>query len=87
LISGLRIAGDAQPISALGETEVSGLVLNPNQNQLSIDFVGLGFGAGEALKYQYKLVGPTRSGAYQPINAPSTMPAFHPAGIASWCER
>jgi len=57
LISGLRIAGDAQPISALGETEVSGLVLNPNQNQLSIDFVGLGFGAGEALKYQYKLVG------------------------------
>lgn len=57
LISGLRIAGNAQAISALGETEMSGLVLNPNQNQLSIDFVGLGFGAGEALKYQYKLVG------------------------------
>jgi signal transduction histidine kinase len=57
LISGLRIAGNALAISALGETEVSGLVLNPPQNQLSIDFVGLGFGAGEALKYQYKLVG------------------------------
>lgn len=57
LISGLRIAGDAQAISALGETEMSRLVLNPSQNQLSIDFVGLGFGAGEALKYQYKLVG------------------------------
>jgi ligand-binding sensor domain-containing protein/two-component sensor histidine kinase len=57
LISGLRIAGDVQAISALGETEMSGLVLNPAQNQLSIDFVGLGFGAGEALKYQYKLVG------------------------------
>jgi len=57
LISGLRIAGDSQPISALGETEVSGLVLNPTQNQLSIDFVGLGFAAGEGLKYQYKLVG------------------------------
>jgi len=56
-ISGLRIAGNSQPISALGETELSGLVLNPNQNQLSIDFVGLGFAAGEALKYQYKLVG------------------------------
>jgi ligand-binding sensor domain-containing protein len=50
LISGLRIAGDVQAISALGETEVSGLVLNPTQNQLSIDFVALGFGAGEALK-------------------------------------
>jgi ligand-binding sensor domain-containing protein/two-component sensor histidine kinase len=57
LISGLRIAGNSQPISALGESEVSGLVLNPTQNQLSIDFVGLGFAAGEALKYQYKLVG------------------------------
>ncbi len=57
LISGLRIAGNSQPISALGETEVSGLVLNPTQNQLSIDFVGLGFAAGGGLKYQYKLVG------------------------------
>ena len=54
LISGLRIAGDVQAISALGETEVSGLVLNPTQNQLSIDFVGLGFAAGEALRYQYR---------------------------------
>ena len=57
LISGLRIAGNQQPISALGETEVSGLVLNPTQNQVSIDFVGLGFAAGEGLKYQYKLAG------------------------------
>jgi signal transduction histidine kinase len=57
LISGLRIAGDARAISALGETEVSGLVLNPTQNQLSIDFVGLAFAAGEALRYQYKLSG------------------------------
>lgn len=57
LISGLRIAGDVRAISALGETDVSGLVLNPNQNQLSIDFVGLGFAAGEALRYQYKLTG------------------------------
>jgi ligand-binding sensor domain-containing protein/two-component sensor histidine kinase len=57
LISGLRIAGDVQAISALGETEVSGLVLNSTQNQLSIDFVGLGFAAGEALRYQYRLTG------------------------------
>jgi len=54
LISGLRIAGDVQPISAMGETEVLGLVLNPTQNQLSIDFVGLGFAAGESLRYQYR---------------------------------
>ena len=55
LISGLRIAGNSYAISALGETEVSGLTLNPTQNQLSIDFVGLGFAAGEALRYQYRL--------------------------------
>jgi ligand-binding sensor domain-containing protein/two-component sensor histidine kinase len=54
LISGLRIAGDVQAISALGESEVSGLILNSTQNQLSIDFVGLGFAAGEALRYQYR---------------------------------
>ncbi|MEP6568350.1 MAG: two-component regulator propeller domain-containing protein [Acidobacteriota bacterium] len=59
LISGLRIAGNVQSISALGETEISGLALNPTQNQLSIDFVGLGFAAGGVLKYQYKLVGAT----------------------------
>ena len=57
LISGLRIAGDARAISALGETEVPELVLNPTQNQLSIDFVGLGFAAGEALRYRYRLAG------------------------------
>lgn len=57
LISGLRIAGASFAISALGETEVSGPTLNPTQNQLSIDFVGLGFAAGEALRYQYRLAG------------------------------
>src|SRR6266851_2703195 len=57
LISGLRIAGNAQAISALGETELSGLTLNATQNQMSIDFVGLGFAAGEALRYQYRLAG------------------------------
>lgn len=57
LISGLRIAGDSQPVSALGAAEVSGLVLSPTQNQVSIDFVGLGFAAGQGLRYQYRLIG------------------------------
>jgi hypothetical protein len=77
MISGLRIAGDSQPISALGETEVSGLVLNPNQNQLSIDFVGLGFAAGEGLKYQYKLVG-----ANEEWSAPSDQRTINYAGLS-----
>jgi ligand-binding sensor domain-containing protein len=55
LISGLRIAGVAQPVSQVGETEVGRLSLAPGQNQLNIDFVGLGFEPGEVLRYQYKL--------------------------------
>jgi ligand-binding sensor domain-containing protein/two-component sensor histidine kinase len=57
LISGLRIAGEAYSLSQLGETELPRLDLGPNQNQLNIDFVGLDFGPGEVLRYQYKLEG------------------------------
>ena len=56
-ITGLRIAGDAQPISALGETELAPVELAAARNQLQIDFVALGFGPGEGLRYQYKLDG------------------------------
>ncbi len=57
LITGLRIAGDPHPISALGETEVAAIELGANKNQLQIDFVALGFSPGEGLLYQYKLEG------------------------------
>ena len=57
LISGLRIAGVTQPVSQLGETEAPALLLGPSQNQLSIEFLGLSFGPGEALRYQYRLEG------------------------------
>lgn len=57
VINELRAAGEAYPISALGETAVSGLVLEPHQNQLRIGFLGLSFGTGETLRYQYKLEG------------------------------
>lgn len=60
LISGLRIAGVTYPISELGQIEVPQLELGSAQNQINIDFVGLGFGLGEALKYQYKLEGADR---------------------------
>ena len=76
LISGLRIAGDSYAISALGETEVSGLVLNPTQNQLSIDFVGLGFAAGETLHYQYRL-----SGTNEDWSAPTDQRTINYAGL------
>jgi ligand-binding sensor domain-containing protein/two-component sensor histidine kinase len=57
LISGLRIAGEQRGVSELGETRVAGLTLEANQNQVQIDFLGLGFASGETLRYQYKLDG------------------------------
>ena len=57
LVSGLQIQGVRQPLSELGETEVSGLRLAPGRNQVRVEFVGLGFASGETLRYQSKLEG------------------------------
>jgi signal transduction histidine kinase/sugar lactone lactonase YvrE len=57
LVSGLQIQGVRQPLSELGETDVSGLTLAPGRNQVQIEFVGLGFASGETLRYQSKLEG------------------------------
>jgi hypothetical protein len=57
LIGGLRVRGVPQPVSELGETEISELELGPNENQIQIDFFGLDFWMGEALRYQFKLEG------------------------------
>ncbi len=54
LITGLRVAGVAQKISFLGETEVPRLDLNSSQKQISVDFIGLGATLGEKLRYEYR---------------------------------
>ena len=60
-ISRLRIAGKDHPLAPLGETEISGLELEPDEKQLEIDFYGLNLASGEALRYQYTLDGKTWS--------------------------
>ncbi|HEV8482182.1 MAG TPA: two-component regulator propeller domain-containing protein, partial [Blastocatellia bacterium] len=55
LIDGLKIGSDSQRLSALGETEIPMLELAPDRNQIQIEFVGLSFGSGETLRYEYKL--------------------------------
>jgi ligand-binding sensor domain-containing protein len=57
LITELRIAGETQPISALGAVEIAPVELGAGRNQLQIGFVALGFSPGEGLRYQYKLEG------------------------------
>lgn len=66
LISGLRIAGAPYPISELGATEIAGPELSASRNQIQIDFLALSLGAGETLRYQYKL-----EGANQDWSAPA----------------
>ena len=57
LINRLFIDGVQRPISELGEPELSGFVLEPNQNQIRIDFLSIDFSTGGALTYQYMLEG------------------------------
>jgi PAS domain S-box-containing protein len=57
LLSGLRISSVPYHLSELGVQEISSPDLNPDQNQLQIDFLSLNFISGEILRYQYKLEG------------------------------
>jgi signal transduction histidine kinase len=57
LIRRLRIAGLSHPVSELGESAVSGLRLEAHQNSVQIDYVGLSWNPGEALRYQYRMEG------------------------------
>lgn len=56
-ITSIRIHGSDRRISELGESKISGLVLQPSENQVQIEFASLNFAAGDVIKYQYKLEG------------------------------
>jgi ligand-binding sensor domain-containing protein/signal transduction histidine kinase len=56
-ITGLRVRGAPRPISALGESDLRGIELAPDQNQVELEFVSLRFSTGETLRYQYRLEG------------------------------
>ncbi len=55
-IGSVRVNGEtARKLSELGETKVENLDFASDQRQVQIDFLALGFGTGETLRYQYKL--------------------------------
>src|SRR5262249_33591048 len=60
LISGLRIAGVAQPISELGASSISWPALGAGDNQVQIDFLGISLAPGASLRYRYRLEGADR---------------------------
>jgi signal transduction histidine kinase len=55
LITGLRVNGDPQSVSMLGERSVPTLALSSDQRQITVDFIGVGANLGEKLKYEYRL--------------------------------
>jgi signal transduction histidine kinase len=57
LITGLRVGGESQRVSVLGESAISALEFNSDQKQVSIDFLGLGASLGEKLTYEYRFGG------------------------------
>jgi signal transduction histidine kinase/ligand-binding sensor domain-containing protein len=56
-IAALRIRGVTEPLSPLGESSAIIRTLQPHENQLQIDYFGLGAATGEPLRYQYRLEG------------------------------
>ncbi|MFN2392863.1 MAG: two-component regulator propeller domain-containing protein [Pyrinomonadaceae bacterium] len=54
LITGLRVNGQPQPVSILGEREISALDFDSSQRQISVEFLGLGATLGEQLRYEYR---------------------------------
>jgi two-component sensor histidine kinase len=57
LISGIRVAGEPQQMSALGQPDLTYFELPWNRNSLEIDFTAPGFGPGDGLRYQIQLEG------------------------------
>ncbi|HJZ79608.1 MAG TPA: two-component regulator propeller domain-containing protein, partial [Pyrinomonadaceae bacterium] len=57
LLTGLRASNVEQQVSAVGETELSGFEFQAAQNNLSVDFLGVGTSLGEELRYKYELEG------------------------------
>lgn len=54
LITGLRVNGEQQAVSILGETSAAPLELQSDQRQITVDFLGLGATLGEKLRYEYR---------------------------------
>jgi ligand-binding sensor domain-containing protein/signal transduction histidine kinase len=70
LISNLRVAGIPYRVSPFGDQQIEIAELPPDDHQLEIEFVGLGFEPGEVLRYQYRLEGRTE---WSPLSSRRTV--------------
>jgi signal transduction histidine kinase len=76
-IGALRIAGSPRHTAHLGERAIAPLTLEPNENQVDVEFFGLSFAMGESLRYQYKL-----EGAGTDWNGPTPETSVHYSALA-----
>ena len=53
----LRVGGVERPVHELGVRAVEPLVLRPDQRRVEVEFFGLDFEPGGALRYQYRFLG------------------------------
>jgi ligand-binding sensor domain-containing protein len=74
-IGGVRIAGVAYDVSALGESSIAGLELKPDQNQLEIEYFSIT--AATPVHYQYRL-----EGAGHDWSEPTAQHSIHYANLA-----
>ena len=81
-LMGLRVDGVARRVSELGEMSLPSLDLASSQNQVSIDFIGLGASLGEELRYQYRL-----EGAADDWSAPTVERTINYANLAPGAYR
>jgi len=81
LISRLTTAGVSFQIPELGATAVLGPELKASRNDIQVEFFGLGFAAGESLRYQYKLEGTDKDWgppvSQRMVNYPNLPPAAY----------
>ena len=54
-ITDVSIAGRAAPVSEAGESNIREVAVQPGQEHLQFDFVGLSYSPGNVLRYQYRL--------------------------------
>lgn len=57
IITRIAVGGRSQPVSVLGDVTLPPLEIEPNPGTIEIDFLALGFEAGERLRYSHILEG------------------------------
>jgi signal transduction histidine kinase len=77
VITGLEVGGRPEPLNPLGHVRLPEIRIEPDRNHLRIEYVALGFGPGEDLRYQYRL-----EGGRNDWSAPSTQRSVNFASLA-----